>query len=109
MIVEHAPDGRTIADTQALVALTGRPAHAIRRWCERGSRGYAIDQCETALLANPDPIVLTAAEARAYLGIPRGTIRSWVHRGQLAPLGERDGWPAYDVTDLTRLKGESTP
>lgn len=107
MIVEHAPDGRTIADTQALVALTGRPAHAIRRWCERGSRGYAVDQCETALLANPDPIVLTARDAEQYMGIKAGTIYSWVSRGQLAPLDRRDGRPVYDVADLVALREKS--
>lgn len=104
MIVDHLPDGRTIADTQALVALTGRPVHAIRRHCPREDRGYDVARCETALLAQPDPIVLTAAQAQIYLGIPAGTIYSWVSRGQLAPLDRRAGRPVYDVADLTRLK-----
>jgi hypothetical protein len=104
VIVDHLPDGRTIADTQALVALTGRPVHAIRRHCPREDRGYDVARCETALLAQPDPIVLTAHEAARYMGIPGGTVRSWASRGLLRPLGERDGWPAYDVADLARLR-----
>jgi hypothetical protein len=103
VIVDHLPDGRTIADTQALVALTGRPVHAIRRHCPREDRGYDVARCETALLAQPDPIVLTARDAERYMGIPGGTVRSWASRGLLRPLGERDGWPAYDVSDLARL------
>lgn len=108
MIITHAPDGRTIADTSAMAALTGRPTYAVRRHCHRMPAGYDVAACETQLLAQPDPVVLTAAQAHTYLGIPRGTIRSWVHRGQLAPLATVDGWPAYDVTDLDRLRGECT-
>lgn len=107
MIIDHLPDGRTLADTQALVALTGRPVAAIRRHCPREQLGYDVERCETALLAQPDPIVLTAREAARYMGIPAGTVRSWASRGQLAPLDERDGWPAYDVGDLARLAGDT--
>jgi len=104
VIVDHLPDGRTIADTAAMAALTGRPVHAIRRHCPREPRGYDVARCETALLAQPDPIVLTARDAEQYMGIPTGTIYSWVSRGQLAPLDRRDGRPVYDVVDLTKLK-----
>lgn len=104
MIITHAPDGRTIADTSALAALTGRPAHAVRRHCPREPDGYDVARCETALLAQPDPVVLTAAQAERYLGIKAGTIYSWVSRGQLAPLDRCAGRPVYDVTDLTRLQ-----
>ena len=107
MIIDHLPDGRTLADTQALVALTGRPVAAIRRHCPRTDRGYDVERCETALLAQPDPIVLTCTEAERYMGIPAGTIYSWVSRGQLAPLDRRDGRPAYDVSDLTRLQEQA--
>jgi hypothetical protein len=109
VIVEHLPDGRTIADTSAMAALTGRPVHAIRRHCPREPRGYDADHCLTVLLAQPDPVVLTAAQADRYLAIPAGTIYSWVSRGQLAPLDRVGGRPVYDVADLTRLRGESAP
>jgi len=104
MIVDHLPDGRTIADTAAMAALTGRPVHAIRRHCPREPRGYDVARCETALIAQPDPIVLTARDAEQYMGIKAGTIYSWVSRGQLAPLDRRDGRPVYDVVDLTKLQ-----
>ena len=107
MIVDHLPDGRTIADTAAMAALTGRPVHAIRRHCPREPRGYDVARCETALLAQPDPIVLTARDAEQYMGIKAGTIYSWVSRGQLAPLDRRDGRPVYDVADLTQLKEQA--
>lgn len=107
MIVDHLPDGRTIADTAAMAALTGRPVHAIRRHCPREPRGYDVARCETALLAQPDPIVLTARDAEQYMGIKAGTIYSWVSRGQLAPLDRRDGRPVYDVADLTKLKDQA--
>jgi hypothetical protein len=104
VIVDHLPDGRTIADTAAMAALTGRPVHAIRRHCPRESRGYDVARCETALLAQPDPIVLTARDAEQYMGIPTGTVRSWASRGLLHSLGLRDGWPAYDAADLAALR-----
>ena len=103
MIIEHAPDGRTIADTSAMAALTGRPHAAVRRHCPREQQGYDVARCETVLLAQPDPVVLTAAQAERYLGIRAGTIYSWVSRGQLAPLDRCAGRPVYDVTDLVRL------
>lgn len=107
MIITHAPDGRTIADTAAMAALTGRPAHAVRRHCPREDRGYDVAHCETVLLAQPDPVVLTAAQAERYMGIKAGTIYSWVSRGQLAPLDRCAGRPVYDVADLTRLQEQA--
>ena len=101
MIITHAPDGRTIADTSAMAALTGRPTYAVRRHCHRMPAGYDVAACETQLLAQPDPVVLTAAQAHTYLGIPAGTIYSWVSRGQLAPLDRADGRPVYDVATST--------
>lgn len=33
---------------------------------------------------------LTTAEAAVQLGVPEGTVRQWLHRGQLTALPKRD-------------------
>jgi hypothetical protein len=98
-------DGRSIGDTQVLVALTARPAAAVRRHCPRDEHGYDID-ASTAVLADvPDPILLTARQAEQYLGIPSGTVYSWAGRQQVRSLDHTDdGRPLYDVGDLLKLR-----
>jgi hypothetical protein len=102
----HLPDGRSIGDTQVLVALTARPAAAVRRHCHRDEHGYDIDTATAVLAEVPDPILLTARQAEQYLGIPSGTVYSWAGRRQLFSLDHTDDGrqPLYDVGDLLKLR-----
>lgn len=52
-------------------------------------------------------VLLTAAQAHQYLGIPAGTVYSWRSRGELRPL-DRDasGRPRYEVGELLRLRDD---
>lgn len=43
---------------------------------------------------------LTAVEATEMLGVPQSTIRSWVRRGHLTPVGRRGRSHLYDLGDL---------
>jgi hypothetical protein len=106
VIVEHLPDGRTVMDTQALAAITARPPALIRRHCTRDDTGrYDARACPETLAPLPDPVLLTAAQAGQYLGIPPGTVRSWAGRGQLRAWDrDRAGRPLYDADDLRNLR-----
>lgn len=111
MIVEHEPGGRSIADTDALTAITTRPPALIRRHGHRLPTGrYDVQQTIEQLAHLPDPVLLTAADAHRYLGIPDGTIRSWASRGLLRSY-DRDpsGRPLYDAADLHTLNDRSRP
>jgi hypothetical protein len=111
LIVEHEPGGRSIADTDALTAITTRPPALIRRHGHRLPTGlYDVQQTIEQLAHLPDPVLLTAADAHRYLGIPAGTVYSWVSRRLLAPLDRTAaGRPLYDVADLHTLNNRSTP
>lgn len=110
MKLQHLPDGRSIGDTQVLVALTARPAATIRRHCPRGEHGYDVETSTSVLADADDPIVMTARQAEQYLGIPSGTVYSWASRGGLRALDHTpDGLrPLYDVGDLLRLRQGET-
>jgi hypothetical protein len=106
----HLPDGRSIGDTQVLVALTARPAATVRKHCQREQDGYDVQACTELLATAPDPLLLTARQAQQYLGIPSGTVYSWASRRQLHSLDhDRNGRPLYDVADLLRLNQGETP
>jgi hypothetical protein len=107
----HLPDGRSVGDTNVMVALTARPAATIRRHCRREPDGYDVASCTDVLAAVPDPILLTSRQAEQYLGIPAGTVRSWACRALLRSLDHTpDGRPLYDVGDLLKLRqaGDTT-
>lgn len=109
MKLQHLPDGRTIADTAVLVALTARPAAAVRKHCHRDVGGYDVQACTEQLADVGDPIVVTARQAEQYLGIPSGTVYSWASRRLLRSLDHTpDGRPLYDVGDLLRLRGDQS-
>lgn len=107
MIVRHLVDGRTVADTAALAALTARPAHTVRKHCDRSADGYDVAQCIAALDGQPDPIVYPGSRlAAAAVGVSDGTVRSWAGRRKLRHLGrDPSGRPLYDLDDLQRLAG----
>lgn len=106
MIVSHLPHG-TVADTAAMRAITGRSAWSIRSTCPRGPAGYDVAACTAHLHADLyEPILLTAAQAAHFLGVPAGTVRSWANRGRLASH-DRDGLgrPLYDAVRIAELAG----
>lgn len=109
MKLQHLPDGRSVGDTDVMVALTTRSAAAVRRHCPRSADGYDIHACTEALSGAADPVLLTARQAQQYLGIPSGTVYSWASRSLLRSLDHDPlGRPLYDVGDLLRLRGGST-
>lgn len=98
----EARDGRTVADTAAVAAVTSRPTTTIRAICPRGEHGYDLDHAVQQLEETPhDPIVLTIPEAARYLGIPSGRLYVRVHRGRLRPVGTRGRSDLYTLDALT--------
>lgn len=113
MIVEHRP-GRTVADTDAMAALTGRTPWTIRAHGVRpDGRLYDHDATLAAIATVPEPVLLNASQAQAHLGLRAGTVRQWAHRGRIRSLAkDRAGRPLYDLADLLRLarpSGELAP
>ena len=98
-VEEH--DGRTVADTAALHAVTARRPETIRALCQRGERGYDLDACVEQLDGADDPVLLTVPEAHGYLGVPLGTLYARIHRGQLRAVGRREGREVYPLAALT--------
>lgn len=96
-----------VRDTQQLHAITGRAPATIRLVCRdlRGPTGYAYPDALERLDTNrADPVVLTAAQAEQYLGIPANRVYQWAHVGLIRPV-DRDGRsPLYLVDDLIRLR-----
>lgn len=103
MQVRHLGE-RTIADTDAMRAITCRSRWVIRSRCERGPDGYDVDTCAAAVAAAPEPVLLTAADAWQYLGIRAGNVRQWASKGRLTSYDRNEhGHPLYDALDLRRL------
>jgi hypothetical protein len=48
---------------------------------------------------HPDDLV-TPGKAAQILGVPGGTLRSWIHRNQVEPLGKIGRWHVYDFNEL---------
>lgn len=108
MIVEHPPDGRTLADTAALAAVTGRSPTAVRRWCEPAAGGlYDVAQAELVLAGVPEPQLYPGSRlAGRAVGVSPSAVRMWVARRQLSSWDRTpDGRPLYDLADLRRLAG----
>lgn len=59
--------------------------------------------------------LVTPTQAGRLLGIPGGTVRQWILRYHLEPLGTLGRWPAYDYNDIAavdarlRRKREAQP
>ncbi len=104
MIVARQPDGRTLLDREALAVLLGRTVETVARHCTPEPDGrYDAALAQAALAAAPDVVPLTAPEARRYLGVPVGTVRSWASRGRLLAVGRRGPHRLYDAADLALL------
>ncbi len=50
----------------------------------------------------PDDLV-TPARAGSLLGVPPSTVRTWISRYGLEPLGCLGRWPAYDYRDIAAV------
>lgn len=106
MLIEHRGD-RSIADTDGMRAVTGRRPWVIRSACDRGPDGYDVDHCVTVLRGVRDPVLITSVDAETYLGIPRGTVRSWASRGLVRSYeSNANGRPLYDAVLLADLRDD---
>lgn len=104
MTLTHEP-GRTLVDTQAMAMIAGRSAWSVRTLCVRGEHGYDVDACALELSKDPaEPVLVTAAQAQRYLGIPAGNVRIWAFRRRLTSHA-RDGRgsPLYDAVEVCAL------
>jgi hypothetical protein len=50
----------------------------------------------------PDDLV-TPTAAAVLLGVPASTVRTWIERNDIRPLGQLGRWPAYDFNDLATV------
>ncbi|GIH70324.1 MerR family transcriptional regulator [Sphaerimonospora thailandensis] len=50
--------------------------------------------------------VVTPSKAAAIFGIPAGTLRSWIHRKGIQPLGKIGPYNAYNYQELADLERE---
>ena len=50
----------------------------------------------------PDDLV-TPAQAARILGVALPTVRSWIHRNGIEPLGTLGRWPAYDFNEIAAV------
>ncbi len=50
----------------------------------------------------PDDLV-TPAQAARLLGVPLGTVRSWIHRSGIESLGSDGRWPRYDYNEIAAV------
>jgi hypothetical protein len=44
--------------------------------------------------------LVTPAGAARILGVPASTVRTWIGRNDLEPLGFLGRWPAYDFNEI---------
>lgn len=88
-------------------AITGRSAWAVRSLCDRSAQGYDVAACAAHLRTEPyEPILLTAAQAAHFLGVPAATVRSWARRGRLRSHDRNAyGRPLYDARAIVELSG----
>jgi hypothetical protein len=102
--VDHL-HGRSVADTDAMAALTRRTHWSVRTLCERKEEGYDVKTCEAVLEANPvEPKLITAAQAQHLHDIPAGHVRQWAYRGRLVSYQtDGQGFPLYDETAVLAL------
>lgn len=103
-IVHDHDNDRSIYDTAAMVALTGRRAGAVRVLAQsaRDGQGYDVDRAVPLLAAHPqDPVLLSARDIERHTGIPAGTVYSWAARGEIKCRDHDErGMPLYHVGDL---------
>jgi hypothetical protein len=47
--------------------------------------------------------IMTPAQAGRLLDVPASTIRTWIQRYGLEPLGKIGRWPVYDYRELAAI------
>jgi hypothetical protein len=47
--------------------------------------------------------LVTPAQAGELLGVPAGTVRQWILRNGIEPLGQLGRWPAYDYNEIAAV------
>ena len=97
--------GRSVADTAAMAALTGRTPWSVRTVCTRQEEGYDVDICTAVLQANPiEPDLVTAAQAEHRFGVPSGHVRQSAYRGRLTSYQtDPQGFPLYDAATVQAM------
>lgn len=50
--------------------------------------------------------VVTPTQAAARFGVPPGTVRSWISRRKIKPLGQIGRYNVYDYRDLAKVECE---
>lgn len=59
------------------------------------------------VIVDPQPHdVVTPTEAAKIFGVPASTVRSWIRRKQLKPLGAIGRYNRYDYRDLAEIEAE---
>lgn len=48
--------------------------------------------------------LVTPSQAARLLGVPPATVRSWIRRYGIEPLGPLGRWPAYDFNDIAAVQ-----
>jgi hypothetical protein len=51
---------------------------------------------------HPDDLV-TPTRAARILGVPPSTVRTWIDRNGIEPLGQLGRWPAYDYNEIAKV------
>ena len=54
------------------------------------------------LTLEPDDLV-TPVQAGRILGVPASTVRTWIDRYGIEPLGTLGRWPAYDYNEIAAV------
>lgn len=63
----------------------------------------ALTEAESNVKADATVKLLTTSEVAQLKGVADGTVRSWKHRGKLAPHAVVDGTPMYHPVDVAKL------
>jgi hypothetical protein len=112
VFVQHS-EGRSVADTDAMCAVTGRSdvarAVQIRRYCPRDENGrYEVELALEAIAASPEPVVYPGSRlAGRAVGVAAATVRAWVGRKRIRTYGEdASGRPLFCLDELQLLAGD---
>jgi hypothetical protein len=63
---------------------------------------YAGVSVPPRLTLEPDDL-MTPAQIGRTLGVPASTVRTWIERYGIEPLGMLGRWPAYDYNEVAAI------